>query len=58
VDIDLGLEELAKLLTNLGLEVEGIRLVGLEIPQPNTEDKPTSEPLRTSSRSRVFLACQ
>ena len=46
VDIDLGLEELAKLLTNLGLEVEGIRLVGLEIPQPITEDKPTSEPLR------------
>lgn len=30
VDIDLNVEELAKLLTMLGLEVEGIRLVGLE----------------------------
>jgi phenylalanyl-tRNA synthetase beta chain len=34
VDIDLSVEELAKLLTMLGLEVEGIRLVGLEAKAP------------------------
>ena len=36
VDIDLSVEELAKLLTMLGLEVEGIRLVGIGLKASNS----------------------
>ena len=32
VDIDLNLEELAKLMTMIGLEIDEIRLVGLAMP--------------------------
>lgn len=35
VDIDLGIEDLARLLTMIGLEVEGIHLVGLDPQRPS-----------------------
>ena len=41
VDIDLSVEELAKLLTMLGLEVEGIRLVGLDVKTIASTAQPT-----------------
>ena len=39
IDIDLDLEELAKTLTMLGLEVEGIRLVGMQTKANSNEQK-------------------
>ncbi len=45
VDIDLSVEELAKLLTMLGLEVEGIRLVGLDIKSNNSAEEKHEFPI-------------
>ncbi len=39
IDIELDLEALAKTLTMLGMEVEGIRLVGMNIPANNEGQK-------------------
>ena len=41
VDIDMSVEELAKLLTMLGLEVEGIRMVGLDVKTRASTALPT-----------------
>ena len=40
IDLDgIGIEELANLLTNVGLEVESVQLVGVEKPEGNLKNK-------------------